>query len=69
MCSYARDRNMTSVFSAAEMRFATLEESETAFLDLKSELASMEVDVYHPSPRSNFNSATLRREYLLLGRM
>ena len=42
------------------MRFATVTESEEAFLDLKNELASMEVDVYHPGPRTNFNSMTLR---------
>ena len=46
--------------SAAEIRYTTVNDSEQAFLALKNELASMEVDVYHPSPRANFNTNTLR---------
>lgn len=59
-CKTFEIRRIWNGVSAAQMRFATLEESEEAFLDLKNDLASMEVDVYHPSPRNNFNSVTLR---------
>ena len=49
--------------SAAELRFATVEEGEAAYVAMKSQLASADVDVYHPSFREGFDYYTLKSKH------